>query len=115
MAGKQKWGTKQDWLTGQAWCTLVFKGLSRVNPYVVFNPFPGCQGSSLTLQHGSTVGCRKDKGGVCVQWGVPAHLPTSSAPSCSWERATKATESLGLVWVRNVNLCQGRQLQALAK
>lgn len=73
MAGKQKWGTKQDWLTGQAWCTLVFKGLSRVNPYVVFNPFPGCQGSSLTLQHGSTVGCRKDKGGVCSG----GYLPTS--------------------------------------
>lgn len=53
MAGKQKWDRRQDRLTGQAWCTLVFKGLATVNPCVVFNPFPGCQGSSLTLQHGA--------------------------------------------------------------
>lgn len=50
-----------------------------------------------------------------MQWG---YLPTSPPVlplSCSWERATEATESLGQVWVRNVSLCQGRQVQALAK
>lgn len=55
------------------------------------------------------MGCRKDKGGVCSG----GYLPTS--PTVLPLRATKATESLGQAWVRNVNLCQGRQLQALAK
>lgn len=75
---------------------LVFNGLATVNPYVVFNPFPWCQGSSLTLQHGSTVGWRKDKGGVCSGGFLPTSPPVLPH-SCSWERATEETESLGHV------------------
>lgn len=44
-------------------------------------------------------------GGTCPpphqQGGARRHLF-----SCNWGRATKATDSLGLVWMRNVNLCQ---------
>lgn len=46
---------------------------------------------------------------VCVVGGT-CPPPQQLCPS-----VTKATESLGQAWVRNVNLCQGRQLQALAK
>lgn len=46
---------------------------------------------------------------VCVVGGTCLPLQ-QFCPS-----VTKATESLGQAWVRNVNLCQGRQLQALAK
>lgn len=76
MAGKQKWGTRQDRLTGQAWCTLVFKGLATVNPGVVFNPFRGVQPPPAAWEHSGMW----EGQGWCVQWGVPAHLPTSSAP-----------------------------------
>lgn len=70
MAGKQKWGTRQDRLTGQAWCTLAFKGLATVNPCVVFNPFPGIQPHPAAWEH---CGMWEGQGGVCSG----GYLPTS--------------------------------------
>ena len=76
MAGGQKWGTRQDQLTGRAWCTTALDSAT-VNPRKVQKPIPwvpGCQPHPAAWEAQQDAG-RTGGGGHGV--GVPAHLPTS--------------------------------------
>lgn len=82
MAGGQKWGTRQDRLTGQAWCTAALRGLATVDPHKVQKPIPWVLG---VQPHPAAWEEQWDAGRTGGGGPGGGHLPTSPpARRCPW-------------------------------